>query len=175
MKGDKKYINESGSFNVPNKPEREKSFYEDFILKLLGRVFLTKKVFFGMDEQKIAIIITPTLKIVSVVASPSKLVDKFPQKRQQFLNGDELTRWAEDNGFEITFIAPTPQLKHKLFSMLGDVMVSNEINESIGKDKVKIVLQELKKSSLPESIKKWAIDNPEKFIKNIEQVKNLLN
>jgi len=59
--------------------------------------------------------------------------------------------------------------------MLGDVMVSNEINESIGKDKVKIVLQELKKSSLPESIKKWAIDNPEKFIKNIEQVKNLLN
>ena len=54
-------------------------------------------------------------------------------------------------------------------------MVSNEINESIGKDKVKIVLQELKKSSLPESIKKWAIDNPEKFIKNIEQVKNLLN
>jgi len=172
---DKKYLNESGSFNVPNKPEREKSSYEDFILKLLGRIFLTKQVFFGMDEQKIAIIITPTLKIVSVVASPSKLVDKFPQKRQQFLNGDELIRWADDNGFEITFAAATPQLKHKLFNMLGDVMVSNEINESIGKDKVKIVLQELKKSSLPESVKQWAIDNPEKFIKNIEQVKNLLN
>jgi len=39
--------NESASFNMPEKKEREKGKYEEFILKLMGRIFLTKKVFFG--------------------------------------------------------------------------------------------------------------------------------
>jgi len=37
-----------------------------------------------------------------------------------------------------------------------------------------IVMEELNKSKLPDSIKEWAKDNPEKFIKNIRHVQNLL-
>jgi hypothetical protein len=35
-------------------------------------------------------------------------------------------------------------------------------------------MEELKKSKLPESIKEWAKENPEKFIKNIRHVQNIL-
>ena len=37
-----------------------------------------------------------------------------------------------------------------------------------------IIMEELKKSKLPDSIKEWAKDNPEKFIKNIRHVQNIL-
>jgi len=53
-------------------------------------------------------------------------------------------------------------------------MQEENISESTERNDYKLVLEELKKSSLPESIKKWAIDNPEKFIQNIEEVKKLL-
>jgi len=53
---------------MPEKKGRKKGKYEEFILKLMGRIFLTKKVFFGFDEQKIVIIVTPTLKIATIVA-----------------------------------------------------------------------------------------------------------
>ena len=38
-KKSKNTLHESASFNVPNKKEREKSYFEEFITKLLGRVF----------------------------------------------------------------------------------------------------------------------------------------
>jgi hypothetical protein len=113
----KKILNESASFNMPEKKEREKSYFEEFITKLLGKVFLTKKTFFGMDEQKIAIIVTPTMKIAAVVSSPKKWVSKFPQKRQDILNTDTVIDFANEYGFDITFVAPTPQLRSKLYSM----------------------------------------------------------
>ena len=170
----KKILNESASFNMPEKKEREKSYFEEFITKLLGKVFLTKKTFFGMDEQKIAIIVTPTMKIAAVVSSPKKWVSKFPQKRQDILNTDTVIDFANEHGFDITFVAPTPQLRSKLYSMFGDVMKEENISESKKRDDYKVVLEELNKSSLPESIKQWAKDNPEKFIQNIEEVKKLL-
>ena len=52
-------------------------------------------------------------------------------------------------------------------------MVVDQISES----KTHIsgnLINEIEKSKLPESIKKWAIDNPEKFTENIERIKNLL-
>ena len=170
----KKGLFESASFNVPEKKEREKSYFEEFITKLLGKVYLTKKTFFGMDEQKIAIIVTPTMKIAAVVSSPKKWVVKFPQKRQDILSRDMIIDFANEYGFDITFVAPTPQLRTKLFTMFGDVMQEENISESTERNDYKLVLEELKKSSLPESIKQWAIDNPEKFIQNIEEVKKLL-
>ena len=37
-----------------------------------------------------------------------------------------------------------------------------------------VVMEELKKSKLPDSIKEWAKENPEKFIRNIRHVQNIL-
>jgi hypothetical protein len=37
-----------------------------------------------------------------------------------------------------------------------------------------IVMEELESSSLPENIKEWARQNPEKFIKNIELIQEML-
>ena len=167
-------LNESASFNVPEKKEREKSYFEEFITKLLGKVYLTKKSFFGLDEQKIAIIVTPTMKIAAVVSSPKKWASRFPQSRQETLNSSTVIDFANEHGFDITFVAPTPQLKGRLYGMFGDVMAEENISESKSRNEYEIVLEEVKKSSLPESVKNWVIDNPEKFIKNIEEIKKLL-
>lgn len=170
----KKLLNESASFNVPEKKQREKSYFEEFITKLLGKVYLTKKSFFGLDEQKIAIIVTPSMKIAAVVSSPKKWSSRFPQGRQDILDSNKVVDFANEHAFDITFVAPTPQLKAKLYNMFGDVMSEENITESKSHNEYDVVLEELKKSSLPESVKQWAIDNPEKFIQNIEEVKKLL-
>ena len=157
-------LNESGSFNVPKKEEREKSTFEDFILKLLGRVNLNKSTFFGLENKKIVIFVTPSLKIASVVANPKKLLRNFPLNKNGVLDFETLKSWAEENSFEITFTAPTPNLKRLLSSKLGDVMVESK------EDKKK----EVNLSILPESVQKWAKENPEKFSENIERIKRLL-
>ena len=171
MKRNHKNIhNESASFNMPEKQEREKGKYEDFILKLMGRVFLTKKVFFGLDEQKIVIIVTPTLKIASVLASPKKLLNNFPFVKNTELDLGVLKNWSESNGYDISFSTPLPRLKAKLRTILGDVIIS----ESSGADETVLMINEVEKSSLPESIKKWIMENPENFIKKIDHIKKLL-
>lgn len=171
----KKLLNESSSFNVPSSSkEREKSYAEEFINKMLGKVILTKKVFFGFDEQKLVIFVTHTLKIASIVSSPSKLVSRFPLVKGDILDGGTVKRWVEDNDFDITFTAQNSQLKLSLYNIFGDVMLDTQVNESKQVKEHETVLEQVKKSSLPESVKKWVIDNPEKFIKNIEEVKKLL-
>ena len=68
MKHNRNHIkNESASFNAPKKVQRKKGKYEDFITKLMGRIFLTKKTFFGLEEQKIVVIVTPSLKIANIL------------------------------------------------------------------------------------------------------------
>ena len=63
------------------------------------------------------------------------------------------------------------QLKRKLYGAFGDVMVESESQEK----SMKIVMMvEVEKSQLPESVKKWAKDNPEKFIQNIETIQEML-
>jgi hypothetical protein len=58
--------------------------------------------------------------------------------------------------------------------LFGDVLVEDmtSINES--ERERKEVLEELKNSSLPDSVKNWAIENPEKFKKHINEIKKLL-
>jgi len=163
--GKKFNLNESASFNVPEKKEREKSAFEDFILKLLGRIILTKSVFFGMDNRKIVIFVTPSLKIAHVVSDPKKLARNFPFTDGSVLNFEDLTNWCQDNKFEITFSAATPKLKRILSSKLGDVMVESKEKKDIDLD-VKL---------LPESIREWAEQNPEKFKSNIDRIKRLLD
>jgi|TARA_B100001094_G_C17933579_1_gene671969 hypothetical protein len=142
------------------------------LTKLLGKIMLKKSSFFGLDTHKITVIISPSMKIYGVYASPERIAKKFPFEKKKILSLKELKRWAEDNEFEISFSAETPKLRRDLLISLGDVMV-----ESKGKKERElnvIIMEELKKSKLPDSIKEWAKDNPEKFIKNIRHVQNIL-
>ena len=164
--------NESASFNMPEKEERQKSNYEEFITKLLGKVILKKERIFGLDVQKLVIIVSPSFKIAAVVSNPKKLSEKFPQKRRDILNPEEVIQWANQNGFDITFVAPTPKLKSKLHTSFGDVMVSDVVSENkVRKINVK---EEIENSGLPDFVKDWAKDNPERFVENINRIKRLL-
>lgn len=148
------------------------SYMMNLINKLLGKIFLKKPVFFGLNDQKITLLVSPTMKIYGVYVSPERLRSRFPFQERKFLNLKDLKLWAEDNEFDISFSAETPKLKRELLISLGDVMV-----ESTG-DKERelsvVVMEELKKSKLPDSIKEWAKENPEKFIRNIRHVQNIL-
>ena len=157
---------------MPEKKERQKSNYEEFITKLLGKVILTKETFFGLDVQKIVIIVTPSFKIAAVVSNSKKLLGRFPQKKQDILNPEEVISWANENGFEITFVAPTPQLKSRLHTSFGDVMVSDVVSEN--KVRKMTVKEEIESSGLPDFVKEWAKDNPERFFENINRIKRLL-
>jgi len=139
--------------------------------KLLGKIFLKKPVFFGLDEQKITLVVSPSMKIFGIYSSPERLFKKFPFETKTYLNVQELKNWAEENDFEISFSAETPKIRRQLSSLFGDVLIENTNKE---KELNVIVLEELERSKLPESIKKWAKNNPQKFIENIQHVQNLL-
>jgi len=145
---------------------------KELIKNLLGRIFLTKKVMFGLDEHKITIIVSPSLKIFDISTTPSRLKDKFPFQELSYLNDNDLIKWASDNEYEITFSTNSKMLARILFNSFGNVLV--ESIEPKQKELNIIVLEELEKSTLPEYVKVWAKDNPEKFIKNIKYIQELL-
>ena len=145
----------------------------DILNKLLGKIFLKKSVFFGLDEQKITLLVSPSLKIFGIYTSPDRLMSKFPFEEKKFLNTKDLINWSKDNNFEITFSASNPKIRRKLLSHLGDVMVESN-NRNKEKELSIIVLEELDKSKLPDSIKEWAKNNPQKFIDNLTHVQNIL-
>lgn len=171
----KNSVNESGSYVAPKKKKDENDDYKEFVDKFLGKIFLSKSVFFGIDKQKIAILITPSLKIVVVSSHPKKLTEKFPQKVKENLDVELVKNWAEKNGFEISFKVSSNSLKSKLFSLFGDVLVEEEMSINEAERERGFILEELKRSNLPESIKKWAVDNPEKFKKYIKEIKRMLD
>lgn len=145
----------------------------NILSKLLGKIFLKKPTFFGLDEQKITLLVSPSMKVFGIFTKPERLSSKFPFEEQKFLNTKELRNWAKDNDFEITFSASAPRMKQALLSQFGDVMVESE-SRNREKELSVVVMEELDKSHLPDSIKEWAKDNPEKFIKNLEHVQNIL-
>lgn len=172
MKHNRNHIkNESASFNMPKKEERKKGKYEDFITKLMGRIFLTKKTFFGLDEQKIVVIVTPSLKIANILASPTKQLSKFPFENRTPLDGERLINWANENDYVITFATPLPSLKLNLRHLFGDVIVTESTNK---KTDIDFIIEEVKNSFIPESLKEWVTENPEKFIKKLNEVKKRL-
>lgn len=145
----------------------------NILSKLLGKIFLKKPTFFGLDEQKITLLVSPSMKVFGIFTKPERLSSKFPFEEQKFLNTKELRNWAKDNDFEITFSASAPRMKQALLGQFGDVMVESE-SRNREKELSVVVMEELDKSHLPDSIKEWAKDNPEKFIKNLEHVQNIL-
>jgi hypothetical protein len=142
------------------------------IADLLGKIFLTKKTMFGLDEQQIVLIISPSLKIFDITSRPQKLVSKFPFEKNRILVTDELKKWAKDNGYNISFTSTVPSLNRRMMREFGDVMVEEVLSKE--KELHILVLEELEKSDLPETIKKWAKENPEKFVQNLRDVEKLL-
>ena len=113
---------------------------------------------------------TPTYKSSQGTTS-KKLVFKFPQKKQETLNPEIVIDWAKQNGFEISFVSPTPKLKSKLHYSFGDVMVSDVVNENKTHNTLN---EEINNSGLPDFVKQWATNNPERFLENIQRIKKLL-
>ena len=127
---------------------------------------------FGLDEQQILLIVSPSLKIFDITARPQKLISKFPFEKNRILVSDELKNWASNNGYNITFTSTVPSLNRRMMKDFGDVMVEEALSKE--KELHILVLEEFEKSDLPETIKKWAEENPEKFIQNIKDVQRLL-
>jgi hypothetical protein len=145
---------------------------KDILNELLGKIFLKKPIFFGIDEQKIVLVVSPTLKIFSIYSNSSRLIKKFPFEVKRFLNVEELKNWANENNFEISYSSQSPKMNKILSRLFGtDLMVESKKKE---KRLDVVVLEELEKSDLPDSIKEWAKNNPKKFIENLKHVQNLL-
>jgi hypothetical protein len=143
----------------------------DLLVKLLGRIKLSKPRFFGMDSDNIIVVVSPSLKIFGIKTSPERLSKSFPFRKGSLLDTKLLASWAKENGYNITFESQVPSLKRKLYQSFGDVMVEGESRE---KSMTIMVMEELEKSHLPESVKTWAKENPEKFIQNIETIQEML-
>ena len=142
------------------------------ISNLLGRVFLTKPIIFGLHEHKITLVVSPSMKVFEIASEPKRLLKEFPFDTNQYLNENKLISWANENGYDITFSAKSPELARKLMISFGDVLV--ESNKKGEKELNVIVLEELEKSDLPQTMKTWAKENPEKFMKNIKYIQELL-
>jgi len=128
---------------------------------------------FGLNEYKITLVVSPSMKIFGIDSRPEKLKSKLPFEEMTFLNTAELNKWAKENDYEITFSTNSKSLARKLFQSFGNVLVES-VSEKKEKELNVIVLEELERSTLPESVKTWAKDNPEKFMKNIKYIQELL-
>lgn len=144
----------------------------DIIIGMLGKIFLTKKTMLGLDENKIVIVVSPSLKIYVISTYPKRLEQKLPFHTNEFLNLDSLKKWADDNGYKVTHQATTPKLSRKLLTYFGEPVVEGDISRN--QSEKQIVLEQLQNSHLPKSIQEWAQQNPEKFIENIKLIQEML-
>lgn len=144
----------------------------ELISKLLGKIKLTKPTMFGLDSNDIILVVSPSLKVYEIFSSPKKLVDSFPFQKDRMLDPKELSQWANLNGYTISFQSKVPSLTRKLYQYFGDVMVESVSRRP--RELKLVVLEELEKSGLPDSIKEWAKNNPEKFIENIQTIQEML-
>lgn len=139
---------------------------------MLGKIFLTKKTMLGLDENKIVVVVSPSLKIYVVSSYPKRLESKFPFKINEFLDLESLKSWADANGYKVSHQSTTPKLSRKLMTYFGEPVVEADIRN--GKNEKQVVLEQLESSNLPKSIKEWAQQNPEKFIENIKLIQEML-
>jgi hypothetical protein len=153
-----------------DQPERED--YLDKLKKLIGKITLTKEKFLGLQLDKIEIYITPSLKIIRINTKPEKLRGSVGLSEKSTLDTQKLKEWADEHGYQVSFVAQLPKLKRHLFNIFGDVLQTDDtLSESYGKRKIEIIIKE---EELPESIKEWAYNNPEKFLQNLQRIRDIL-
>ena len=144
----------------------------DIIVGMLGKIFLTKKTMLGLDENKIIVVLSPSLKIYVISTYPKKLEQKFPFHTNEILDLESLKKWADGNGYKVTHQSTTPKLSRKLMTYFGEPVVEGDLGRN--QTEKQIVLEQLENSHLPKSIKEWAQQNPEKFINNIKLIQEML-
>ena len=98
---------------------------KNIIKNLLGKIFLTKSVMFGLNEYKITLVVSPSMKIFAIDSRPEKLKNNLPFEEMTFLNTGDLSQWAEENDYEITFSTNSKSLARKLFQSFGNVLVES--------------------------------------------------
>lgn len=141
---------------------------------LLGKIFLTKTSFFGLDKQRVVLFVSPSMKLYKIISSPQSLKNKVPFEENKIISTEQIKQWAENNNFQISFDATIPNLRNRLFTEFGDVIVENDDEKRSHKGGIDLIMTEVQNSNLPDSIKEWAKDNPEKFKQNIDRVQKLL-
>jgi hypothetical protein len=156
----------------PNINQTGKGDYIDQFKHLIAKITLIKERFLGLQLDKIEIYITPSLKIFRINTKPEKLRDSVGLNVNSKLDTEKLREWAIENGYQISFVAQLPRLKRHLFSVFGDVLQTDDtLSESYGRKRIEIIIKE---EELPENIKEWAYNNPEKFIQNLQRIRDLL-
>jgi len=141
---------------------------------LLGKIFLTKTSFVGVDKQRVVLFVSPSMKLYKIISSPQSLKNKVPFEENKIISTEQIKQWAENNNFQISFDATIPNLRNRLFTEFGDVIVENDEEKRSHKGGIDLIMTEVQNSNLPDSIKEWAKDNPEKFKQNIDRVQRLL-
>ena len=146
------------------------------IADLLGKIFLTKKTMFGLDEQQIVLIISPSLKIFDITSRPQKLVSKFPFQKNRILVTDELKKWAMDNGYpDATVKDILPAVKKEIKDEFNEFVsqLPEELMETyIGKNNI----EKLRKKRLaaakaaPQNVEARPVATPKAEEKEIEKL-----
>ena len=145
---------------------------KEIIASLLGKIYLKKPKFFGLDSEKVTIIISPSMKVFAIYTTPKKLKEKLPFQENRIVDLETIKTWADENDFEVSFKTELPSLARRMMTIFGDTVV--EEARSRERELKFVVMEELEKSALPESIKQWAKQNPEKFIENIKTIQEML-
>lgn len=144
----------------------------DQVKHLIAKITLTKERFMGMRINKIEIYIAPSLKIIHIETKPEGLIDSIGLEKKSKLDLEKLKLWAQEHDYDVTFEAQYPRLKRHLFSIFGDVMKTDDtLSESLRKRTIQIIINE---EELPDSIREWAYNNPEKFLQNIQRIRDIL-
>lgn len=153
----------SGFAQMPSKKDEKRlSDLKSMVYSLLGKIYLTKPTFFGLDSNQIILVVSPTLKVLHVGATKNKLLNNFPLKVDDRLDGDKLIDWANQNDYVISFDAPTPKLNRKLYYQFSNVLNENK-NTKTFKDYIN-------ESKLPIFIKNKALDDEDWFKSNINEI-----
>ena len=148
------------------------NFLEQF-KNLIAKITLRKERFMGLETNTIEIYITPSFKIIRIETKPERLRNSVGLEEKDRLDTHKLKLWADENGYEVTFIAHLPKLKRHLLQIFGDVLQNDDtLSESLSRKKIEIIIKE---EELPDSIKEWAKNNPEKFLQNLQRIRDILN
>ena len=99
---------------------------KNIIKNLLGKIYLTKTILFGAIENKIIIVVSPSMKIFDIDATPKRLLNNLPFESERMLNSEELKQWAQENEFDITFATDNVSLARRLMREFGDVLVESK-------------------------------------------------
>jgi len=143
--------------------------------ELLSKITLDRSILFGLSSQEIVIYITPTLQIFKVVCDPKSLRKTFPFEEGKPLNLSLLKDYIDSNKWNISIHAKSPQLRRKMLDHFEDEVINESYQKTTDIEVTLRVIEQVEKSSIPESIKKWARNNPEKFLENLKDVEKIIN